>query len=163
MIALSYLIEGYAAEAGGDTTLVATFQGLSRYLRQLPRYRTLAPRLAQVYVIGVADVEPEPVPGVTVVPIDAASPLVQEWVVLASGPRFCAGLLAHDREPYTPGRPSYQFFGRWTTDPSVVDDRLAAFFQALGRPMPAPRHDSRAIFERSRELLQELKVRMQGL
>lgn len=159
MIALSHLIEDHAAVAGG-TTLVATFQDFSRYRRQAARYRALAPRLAGVYVIGVPDVEPEEMPGVTMLPIEANWPLAQEWAVLASGPNFCAGLLARDEQSYTPGRSSYQFYGRWTTDIEAVDSRLTAFFQTIGEPAPRTRHNTRAIFENSRLLLKELNQRL---
>lgn len=160
MIALSNLIEDYAAAAGDQTILVATFQGLSRYRRQLARYQAIGPLLAGVYVVGVPDVEVEAIAGVNIVPIELGWPLVNEWVVLASGPSFCAGLIARDDEGYTPGRPSHQFFGRWTTEPSVVDACIAAFFQALGQDIPRLPHNSRAIFDSSKALLADLQQRL---
>lgn len=160
MIALSHLIEDHAAAAGEGTILIATFQALSRFRRQLARYVAIAPRLGGAYVVGVPDVAVAAAAGVTVVPIEPGWPLVNEWVVLASGPSFCGGLIARDDSGYTPGRPSHQFLGRWTTEPSVVDTCIAAFFRAYGLDIPRITHDSRAILDSSRELLAELQQRL---
>lgn len=158
MLALSHLIEEQAV--GSETVLVATFQSLTRYRRQLARYRELGARLGAVYVVGVPDIAVEEVPNVTIVPIERGWPLAQEWVVLASGPTFCAGLLAREEQPFTLERHGHRFYGRLSTDPASVDTAIAAFGRAIGKPLTTQRHNARAIFDSSQRLLAQLRKQL---
>jgi DICT domain-containing protein len=144
MIALSHAIEEHAAASGPETVLVAAFQRLSLLRPEAERYARLAPRLAQVIALGFPDVTPEPIPGVTVLPLEPAWPLVQEWCVIASGPACCAALLSRDAEGFRPDRRSRQFRGRWTTEPAEVDLALRQLFAAIGQPHPSLQRDRRA-------------------
>ncbi len=144
MIALSHAIEEQAAESGPETVLIATFQRLSLLRPEAARYARLAPRLAQVFALGVPDVELDPIPGVTILPIEPGWPLAQEWVVIASGPRCCAALLSRDAEGFRLERRSRRFAGRWSTEPTEVDGALQRFYDAIGRPAPAVGRDTLA-------------------
>lgn len=147
MIALSHGIEEQAAESGPETVLIATFQRLSLLRPEAGRYARLAPRLAHVFAIGVPDVQLDPIPGVTVLPIEPGWPLAQEWVVIASGPRCCAALLSRDAEGFRLDRRSRRFAGRWTTEPAEVDRALQQFYGAVGLPVPAVQRESLASYQ----------------
>lgn len=162
MVAVSHLLEDHAGLSGPETTLIATFQTLSRYERQAARYRSLAPRVRQIYVVGVPDGQPEPVPGVTLVPIEATWPLAQEWVVLVSGPRCCAALLARDEAGLRMDRLSPSFRGRYTTDSSLVDGAVEAFFGAVGQPAPLVTRDMRGLQANNKLLLKDLERRLRA-
>lgn len=144
MIALSHAIEEQAAASGPETVLVATFQRFSLLRPEAPRYAKLAPSLAQVFALGVPDILPDPIPGVTVLPLDTGWPLVQEWCVIASGPRCCAALLSRDVDGFRLDQRSHHFMGRWTTDAAEVDAVLQRFFQSLGQQPPAVRRERNA-------------------
>jgi DICT domain-containing protein len=152
MIALSHLIEEHAAAAGPETVLVATFQRLSLLRPEVVRYAELAPRIGRVYALGVADVPPPEIPGVTVLALDAAWPLAQEWNVVVSGPRISMALLARDAEGFRMERRSQRFRGCWISDRAAVDAALAQFFQAINVPAPAAGHDTQATFSSTRAM-----------
>jgi DICT domain-containing protein len=163
MIALSHLIEELAIEGGPGTVLIATFQRLSLYLRELERYRRIAPSIAETVVAGVADCATPPVEGVRVVALEPSWALVQEWVVIARGPRCSLALMARDAEGFDPQRRSRRFLGLWTTDPARIDAAAAAFASASGVQLPTFARDSQATVQTTlraqRALAQQLRMR----
>jgi len=156
MIALSHAIEEQAALSGPETVLIATFQRLALLRPEAARYMRLAPQLAQVFALGVPDTLPDPIVGVTVLPLDASWPLVQEWCVIASGPRCCAALLSRDAEGFRPDRHSRRFMGLWTTDAAEVDRVLRQFYQALGQQPSAVQRERHASLQTATAIRQAL-------
>jgi DICT domain-containing protein len=156
MIALSHLIEEHAVSAGPDTVLIACFQRLTLLRYEAKRYRDIAPRLGRVYALGVADVQPVPIPGAEILPLEADWPLAQEWNVIARGPTICAGLFARDAEGFRLHERSREYHGFWTSDPQIVDAAVAQFFSAIGERPPAVAHDSRATLQTTRALQEQL-------
>jgi DICT domain-containing protein len=160
MVALSHVIEDQAAAAGGPTVLVAAFQRLSLYAVEAARYRPLAPRFARVYVLGVPDMAVPELPNVQIVPLEPNWPLVQEWSVLASGPRVAVGLLARDVEGFRIDHRSRSFEGLFTTDAALVDAAVASLCAALGLPAPAFERDHQATFQSTKLVQRELAARV---
>ena len=119
-VRLGHQVEVSLLAYDDETVLIATFQRLSLLRPEAARYARLAPKLAQVFAIGVPDVQLDPIPGVTILPLEPGWPLAQEWVVIASGPRCCAALLSRDAEGFRLDRRSRRFSGRWTTEPAEV-------------------------------------------
>lgn len=156
MIALSHVIEEQAALSGPETVLIATFQRLSLLRPEAVRYARLAPQIAQVVALGVPDTLLDPIAGVTVLPLDASWPLVQEWCVIASGPRCCVALLSRDVEGFRPDCPSRRFMGRWTTDVVEVDSVLRRFYQAIGQQPPAVQRERQASLQTATAIRQAL-------
>lgn len=144
MLTLSYAIEDLAAASGPQTVLIATFQRLSLYRPQIARYANLAPQIAQVFVLGLPDISPPPIPKVTVLPIEASWPLTQEWAVIACGPTCSAALISRDTEGFRPDRRSLRFAGRWTTDRREVTGVIRRFYATLGQSPPLVQPDDRA-------------------
>lgn len=147
MIALSHIIEEQAAAAGPGTVLIAAFQRLSLFAVEADRYCRLAPHCAHVYVLGVADISTTEIPHVTVVPLDDTWPLVQEWSVIASGPRVALGLFARDAEGFRLDRRSRSFAGVFTTETTLVDAAMARFHTTLGLSVPVFERDHRATYQ----------------
>jgi DICT domain-containing protein len=160
MVALSHLIEEHAAAAGPRTLLIAAFQRLTLFQAELTRYRDFAARLAAVSVLGLPDTTPPELPNVAVIPIEAGWPLVQEWVVIASGPTCCVGLFARDAEGFRPDRRSKAFHGLWTTEPELVDSRVNALHDALGLPRPRFERDTRATLRNTQAIQRALAARL---
>jgi DICT domain-containing protein len=156
MIALSHLIEEHAAAAGADTILIATFQRFSLLRAEAERYQSLAPRLGQVYALGVADTSPPTIPNTTIVPLEVTWPLVQEWVVIVSGPTICMALFAQDAEGFRLHKRSREYHGYWTSNPLVVDAAVDVFFNAVGLPRPVFARDPRTTFQSARTLQAQL-------
>lgn len=162
MLALSYLIEDYAGYAA-NTHLIATFQRFSLYQRQYERYQRLARHCPQIYVLGVPDESPPALPNVTTLALGTSWPLIHEWVVIASGPTCCVGLFACDRERLTPDRRSRHFHALWTTNTAIIDERVAAFYAALGQPAPTIKRDNYATHHTTMAIQKELPSRLRQL
>ncbi len=162
MLALSYLIEDYAGYTD-NTYLIATFQRFSLYQRQYERYQRLARHCPQIYVLGIPDKPPPTLPNVTMLPLETSWPLIHEWVVIASGPTCCVGLFACDRERVTPARRSRHFHALWTTNTSIIDERVAAFYAALGLPVPTIVRDNYATHHTTMALQKELPSRLRQI
>jgi DICT domain-containing protein len=156
MIALSHLIEEHAVAAGPDTVLIACFQRLTLLRYEARRYQDIAPRLGRVYALGVADIQPPPIPGAEILQLEADWPLVQEWNVIARGPTICAGLFARDAEGFRLEQRSRAYHGFWTSDPQTVDAAVEQFFSAIGERAPVVAHDSRATLQTTRALQEQL-------
>jgi len=159
MLVLSHVIEDTAARIPG-TTLIATFQRWSLLRPQLDRYARLTPELAQTYIAGIADTPAPEFPKTTMLALAEEAPLIHEWVVIASGPRIAAALVARDRETCQPAGRSRWFAGLWTTDPTIVDQLAGDFFAALGETYQAPQRNTVASIAVARELQEDLRAAM---
>lgn len=162
MLALSFLIEDYAAQSAG-THLIAAFQRLSHYRRQIRRYRNIAPRLAQAFVLGFPDETPPELPNVIQVALEAEWPLVHEWVVIAWGPTCAAALVAYDEERRAPSRPSRRFQAVWTTSVAQIEPMVTAFYHAIGQPAPDFTRDLPATQRTTVAMQKELTVRIRTI
>lgn len=162
MLALSYLIEDYAAESP-ETRLIATFQRFSHYRRQHRRYRRFAPRLSQVFVLGFPDETPPDLPAVTTIALEAAWPLVHEWVVIAWGPKIAAALVAYDDEQCAPYRRSRSFQAIWSTSPAQIEPLVSAFYRAIGQSAPVFVRDMLATQRTTAAMQKELTTRLRAI
>lgn len=161
MLALSYLIEAYAARTPA-ATLIAAFQRFSFVRPQLERYTRLAPNFSQAYVIGFPDVELPELPNVSYVPIEASWPLMHEWVVIAYGPAINVALIAYDDEQQQPHSRSRAFEAIWTVDPAQVEAVYEAWWRASGVVPPQFERDTQATIQTTRALQQEVAERIRG-
>ncbi len=159
MLVLSKLIEDYAASVPG-TFLITAFQRYSLQQKQLRRYERLARDCAQIFIMGLPDVEVSAIPKVEYLPLEETWPRLHEWAVIASGPACCVALFACDNEFAQPQRRSRNFRALWTTNTHLVDSVVAAFFSAIGRRPPHIMHDDLAVYHTTAALQQELPVRL---
>jgi DICT domain-containing protein len=162
MLALSYIIEDTAARIPG-TTLIAAFQRWALLRPQMERYARLTPDLAHTYIAGIADTPAPEFPKTTMLALSEDAPLIHEWVVIASGPRIAAALVARDRETCQPASRARSFAGLWTTDPALVDRLAGEFFTALGEQYPAPQRENVASIAVARELQDDLRAAMRRI
>jgi DICT domain-containing protein len=160
MIALSHVIEEHAADGGPETVLIAAFQRLSLFAVEAERYRRIASQFAQVYVLGVPDVSIPEVPNVVVVPLESAWPLVQEWSVIASGPRVAVGLFARDTEGFRMETRSRSFEGLFTTETVLIDATIARLHAALSLPPVRFERDTHATFQNTLLVQRALAARL---
>lgn len=120
LVEISHAIERFvlAAEPGSPLVVIAMFQKLSYFAREVDVYREIATRQA-VTVVGLAeDFPPALPPGVRHVLLDATDPLAREWSVTVLGPKDGATLVAVDPESLDPhGRTieeGRRFRGAWS-------------------------------------------------
>jgi hypothetical protein len=127
LVEISHTIERFAlaAEPGSPLVVIAMFQKLSYFAREVDVYREIAARDA-VTVVGLAeDFPPELPPGVRHALLGATDPLAREWSVTVLGPKGGATLVAVDQESLDPHartieegrrfRGSWSFSGRTRT------------------------------------------------
>lgn len=120
LVEISHTIERFAlaAEPGSPLVVIAMFQKLSYFAREVDVYREIAARSA-VTVVGLAeDFPPELPPGIRHTLLGAGEPLAREWSVTVLGPKGGATLVAIDQESLDPHARTIEegrrFLGRWS-------------------------------------------------
>lgn len=120
MVELSHAIERFAlaAEPGQPLVVVAMFQRLSYFEREVAVYRAIAGREA-VTIVGLAeDLPPELPAGIQHALVAADDPLAREWSVTVLGPKGGATLVAIDQEEIDPAAHTLEdgrrFAGSWS-------------------------------------------------
>ena len=120
LIDVSHSIEQYALAGGPDepTLVIAMFQRLSYFMREVEVYRQIAERGA-ITIVGIAEDYPPSLPtGIAHVLLDPAEPLAGEWSVTVLCPRGGSTLVAIDLETVNPESPTLesgrQFDGGWS-------------------------------------------------
>lgn len=120
MIELSHAIERFAlaAEPGRPLVVIAMFQKLSYFHREVAVYREIAGREA-VTIVGLAeDVAHERSDGVAYGLVGADDVLAREWSVTVLGPKGGATLVAIDQEEIDPTARTLEggrrFRGSWS-------------------------------------------------
>jgi GGDEF domain-containing protein len=120
LVEISHAIERFALAAapGSPLVVIAMFQKLSYFSREVEVYRDIAARSA-VTVVGLAeDYPPELPPGVRHTLVKANHPLAREWSVTVLGPEGGATLVAVDQETLDPNAHTIEegrsFLGRWS-------------------------------------------------
>lgn len=120
LVELSHAIEQFAlaARPGDPLLVVAMFQKLSYFEREVAMYRDIAARGA-VTVVGLAEDLPPRMPaGVRHCLFPASDELGREWSVTVLGPRGGATLVATDLETVDPAAPTLeagrQFNAAWS-------------------------------------------------
>jgi DICT domain-containing protein/GGDEF domain-containing protein len=121
LVDVSHAIERYAlaAEHASEPTLViAMFQRLSYFMREVEVYRRIADSGA-VTVVGIAEDYPPALPaGISHVLLDPGEPLAHEWSVTVLSPSGGATLVATDLETVTDAAATLeagrQFDGGWS-------------------------------------------------
>ncbi len=120
LVEISHAIERFAlaAEPGSPLVVIAMFQKLSYFAREVDVYREIAARAA-VTLVGLAeDFPPELPPGVRHTLLGAGDPLAREWSVTVLGPKGGATLVAVDQESLDPHARTIEdgrrFRGAWS-------------------------------------------------
>lgn len=100
LVAVSHAIERFALASGDDqpTLVIAMFQRLSYFQREVEMYRRIAEQNPVTVVGLVEDLPPALPPGIDHVLFDESDPLAREWSVTVLSPRSGACLVASDTE-----------------------------------------------------------------
>ena len=130
---ISYQIENGIVASGERAPFYAGFQRLSFFEAQVARYQRIAECCGDVVVIGIADWEPPPIPGVTYVGVAEDSALAREWFLVFDTPSFYTSLLAEDTTGFISDDPERQFRALWTFREEQVFRAHLATAALLGR------------------------------
>jgi DICT domain-containing protein len=119
---ISYEIENALILDGSRGRVFSGFQRFSRFQRQVERYRILARQAESVYVFGIPDVTPPPIPNVTYIPLSKQDQLRKEWFVVVDSPTYASILATEELEGTTPDSSDTNrlFKGIWSFNEDMV-------------------------------------------
>jgi DICT domain-containing protein len=120
MSMISFEIENATLIDSANSRIFAGFQYMSKFLPQVKRYQRLAATAESVYVFGVQDVPPPPIPNVHYIPLASSDRLANEWFVIAHGTRYSSALATEEISRFSDPDDQRQFKGIWTFDMAIV-------------------------------------------
>ena len=120
MTIISHEIENATLLDGANTTIFSGFQRLSKFLRQIERYKRIAKNAKAVYVFGENDVMPPPIDNITYVPLKPTDHLVKEWFLVSYGSDYYSALATEELTHIDDPDPDRVFKGVWTFDLKLV-------------------------------------------
>jgi DICT domain-containing protein len=120
MSLISYEIENATLVDGAQNRIFSAFQYLSKFLPQVKRYEQLAQNAESIYVFGVPDVVPPPIPKVTYVKLDPKSQLAKEWFLVSFGRDYVSALATEEQTHITDPDEQRVFHGVWSFEFELV-------------------------------------------
>ncbi|NJK81781.1 MAG: hypothetical protein HC914_18630 [Chloroflexaceae bacterium] len=131
MVAISHAIENVVLEHQLPVELYAGFQYVSKFVQQHERYQRLSTICRHIYIWGVPDLPPPPIPNITFLPLNDQMELSREWFVVVNTPEFFTALLAQEKTTATDTE--RRFEGVWTQDAELIDQVAEMIDQMLHR------------------------------
>jgi DICT domain-containing protein len=161
---ISHAIEDATLIHQARGRIFSGFQRFSRFLPQIKRYRGLAERSDEIYVFGVPDVSPPPIPNVRYVPLEPHDQLAKEWFLISYGREFYSALVTEELTQLNTPDSLRQFRGVWTFDRemvSILDDWLASAVDAHLIEYSAEQFNIAKQYHILAESIQALRKRLQ--
>jgi len=118
---VSYDIENAIIRHRIPARVFSAFQEMSRFLPQINRYRTLAQFTESIYVFGVMDVEPPPIPKVHYIAVRPTDQLAKEWFLVADSQEYFSALATEEITPNGLRGTDRLFEGIWSFDSDLVN------------------------------------------
>lgn len=118
--ALSYGMEQAIVDAKCHGTLYAGFQKFSFFMHRERIYRQLAAQVDHIWVFGIPDVSPPPIPNIHYVSLEEDHQLVREWFLLMDAPSLFTSLVAEELTDFNTPNSERRFRGVWTFDDVLV-------------------------------------------
>jgi DICT domain-containing protein/GAF domain-containing protein len=140
LTALSHGIEDLVLMGTERPLVIANFQQERFYRQETARYRRIAQRTDQVYVLAApeTDFASAPAPYATI-GLDADDQLAQEWHLVVVGESYSACLICREYAGPIEANDldsARQFRGFWTFDPEVTRQAALLLFQRISRYRP---------------------------
>ncbi len=159
MSLISYEIENAALIDGVHIRIFAGFQYLSKFLPQVKRYKQLAATAEAVYVFGVPDIQPPPIPNVRYINLTSSDRLAKEWFLIAHSIDFSSALATEEISQFSDPDDQRQFKGVWTFEVEIVtimNDWLTSLVDARPLADAEGRHN----YERQQQLVGKSVARL---
>lgn len=116
----SFEIENATLIDGARTRIFSGFQYMSKFLPQVKRYQPLAEKSEAVYVFGVPDIAPPPIPNITYVYLSPEDQLAKEWFIVSYGKSYFSALATEEQTRFNEPDQQRLFKGVWTFDLTMV-------------------------------------------
>lgn len=141
LVALSHAMEDRVLASSDTPLVIATFQQERFYRQEAHRYRRIAKKSQQVYVLAVPETDFKNHSGeYETIAFPATDALVYEWHLLVLGDNYANCLICRERTPIAEENPgsamdsSRRFEGIWTSNRSITTqaaelllDRIAIY------------------------------------
>ena len=129
---MSHEIETAVTEGNIRARMFAGFQYMRYFMPHVRHYQEIARTAECIWVFGVQDVEPPPIPNVIYVPLAENDRLAQEWFVVVDSPEYFSALAAQDLSgsPFAAHGSSYR--GIWTFEPEIIRQADKWLSRAVG-------------------------------
>jgi len=120
MSLISFEIENACLHGNASGRVFSGFQYMSRFLPQAARYQRLAAKAEHVYVFGVPDIQPPPLPNITYVPLRPEDQLAKEWFLVFHGQDYQSALATEELTHISDPDYARRFQGIWSFDLDIV-------------------------------------------
>jgi|GEM_PF-526757 len=120
MTIISYEIENATLVDNAETWIFSGFQRLSKFKPQMERYRRIAQNATRIFVFGVDDYMPEPIPNIIYVPLKETDRLAKEWFLVSYGKDYYSALATEELTDFFDPDETRVFKGLWTFDLNIV-------------------------------------------
>lgn len=121
MSLISYEIENASLVDHAQNRIFSAFQYFSKFLPQVKRYEQLATRAESIYVFGVPDVTPPPIPKVTYIRLDPRAQLAKEWFLISYGRDYVSALATEEQTDIHQPDHERVFHGVWSFEFELVE------------------------------------------
>jgi DICT domain-containing protein len=149
LVSLCHALEDCVLTCNSQPLMVTAFQRGKWYLQEAERYADLANAAQQVVIMaapdaGFAEHPTSQKENVTVVPLEAADPVAQEWHLVIWGPSFTAMVLCQELSAADYGSAGVpeddlqrKFYGFWTFEADLVHRTMELLVEHIGQTHPA--------------------------
>ena len=120
MSVLSREIEDATLLDGARTRIFSSFQRMSRFIPQIPRYRLLAQQAEIIYVFGIPDIELPEIEKVVYIPLRPTDQLAREWFIVSYGQDYATMLATEEQTHIDDPDNLRQFRGLWTFEATLT-------------------------------------------
>jgi len=162
MNAISYEIENLVILDGVRGRVFSSFQRMSRFLPQVRRYQQIAERAESVYVMGIMDTVPPPIPNIHYIPLPADAQLVKEWFVILDSPEYSCTLATEEVSRPNATDAQRMFKGIWTFNQemtTILQEWLSSLFNAREMEIDPSLRDPQRQIALMTEVQARLKLR----
>ncbi|MBE9127837.1 MULTISPECIES: DICT sensory domain-containing protein [unclassified Coleofasciculus] len=144
LVSLCHALEDFILESGGKPLTIAAFQRGKWYLQEAERYSQLAEKSSQVAIMaapdtGFAEHSTSQLKNVSLVSLDPADPVAQEWHLIIMSETYTAMVLCQELSESDYGVKGVpesdrdrKFYGFWTFEPELVRETIDLAIAHIG-------------------------------
>jgi hypothetical protein len=120
MTVASYEIENATLMDNARTRIFSGFQRMSKFLLQIDRYKRIAAIAESVYVFGIPDVTPPPIPNIRYMLLEPNAALAKEWFLISYGAEWASVLATQEQTHIDDPDDQRVFKGIWSFDVALA-------------------------------------------
>lgn len=163
MSKISYLIEETTRQDHEGNLIFSSFQYLSKFERQIDRYRQIAQHAEHVYIFGVPDKPMPEIQNLTCVPLKPTDELAREWFIVSHGANYSAALATQEISDFHDPDHEREFTGVLLFDEALVNILASWLYRTVGQQVDIDDESVTVNMERRIYLINQLNDRLQSM